>query len=147
MVFSECFMAFLALFDICAENRIFEQEPCFYKFRKMTLTCLINMPSIVGRALLIDKLVMNPGLSYVRITTSYINIGQKITWSQHITWPIQNVGVHPTSGGWRPLYAGRWADTSNFVIHILFFKWKWIPRSGHNISHYKTAKLMIHVQR
>ena len=29
------------------------------------------MPSIVGRALLIDKLVMNPGLSYVRIT-SYI---------------------------------------------------------------------------
>ena len=38
----------------------------------MTLTCLINMPSIVGRALLIDKLVMNPGLSYVRITTSYI---------------------------------------------------------------------------
>ena len=30
------------------------------------------MPSIVGRALLIDKLVMNPGSSYVRITTSYI---------------------------------------------------------------------------
>ena len=30
------------------------------------------MPSIVGRALLIDKLVMNPGLSYVRITLSYI---------------------------------------------------------------------------
>ena len=30
------------------------------------------MPSIVGRALLIDKVVMNPGLSYVRITTSYI---------------------------------------------------------------------------
>ena len=31
------------------------------------------MPLIVGRALLIDKkLVMNPGLSYVRITTSYI---------------------------------------------------------------------------
>ena len=30
------------------------------------------MPSIVGRALLIDKLVMNPGSSYVRIRTSYI---------------------------------------------------------------------------
>ena len=51
------------------------------------------------------------------------------------------------SGGWRPLYAGRWADTSNFVKHILFFKWQLIPRSGHNISHYKTAKLMIHVQK
>ena len=38
----------------------------------MTSACLINMPSIVGRAMLIDKLVMNPGLSYVRITTSYI---------------------------------------------------------------------------
>ena len=83
------------------------------------------MPSIVGRALLIDKLVMSP----------------------HITWPIQNVGVHPASGGWRPLYAGRWTDTSNFVKHILFFKWKFIPRSGHNIWHYKTAKLMIHVQK
>ena len=81
------------------------------------------MPSIVGRTLLIDKLVMNPGLS------------------------IQNVGVHPASGGWRPLYAGQWADTSNFVKHILFFKWKLIPRSGHNISHYKTDKLMIHVQK
>ena len=30
------------------------------------------MPSIVGRALLIDKLVMNLGSSYVRITTSYM---------------------------------------------------------------------------
>ena len=27
----------LALFDIWAENRILSQEPCFYKFRKMTL--------------------------------------------------------------------------------------------------------------
>ena len=49
------------------------------------------------------------------------NIGQKITWSPHITWLIQNVGVHPASGGWRPLYAGRWAYTSNFVKYILFF--------------------------
>ena len=32
--------------------------------------------------------------------------------------------VHPASGGWRPLYAGRWAYTSNFVKHILFFKIK-----------------------
>ena len=29
MVFSEFFMAFLALFDICAENRIFEPRTVF----------------------------------------------------------------------------------------------------------------------
>ena len=27
-----------------------------------------------------------------------------------------------------------------------FYKWKLILRPGHNISHYETAKLMIHVQ-
>ena len=38
------------------------------------------MPSIVGRALLIDKLVMNPGLSYVRITTSYMKGQSEIAY-------------------------------------------------------------------
>ena len=71
VLFSECFMAFLALFDIWAENRILSQERCFYKFRKMTQN-IFNQHAINCRALLIDKLVMNPGLSYVRITTSYI---------------------------------------------------------------------------
>ena len=65
----------------------------------------------------------------------------------HITWPIQNVDHHRLSGDWRPTHAGWWAYTSNFVKHILFFKWKLITRSGHNISHYKTAKLMIHMQK
>ena len=70
VLFSECFMAFLAMFDIWAENRILSQEPCFYKFRKMTQN-IFNQHAINCRALLINKLVMNPGLSYVRIT-SYI---------------------------------------------------------------------------
>ena len=33
---------------------------------------MFNQHAINCRALLIDKLVMNPGLSYVRLTTSYI---------------------------------------------------------------------------
>ena len=33
---------------------------------------MFNQHAINYRALLIDKLVMNPGLSYVRLTTSYI---------------------------------------------------------------------------
>ena len=33
---------------------------------------MLNQRAINCRALLIDKVVMNPGLSYVRITTSYI---------------------------------------------------------------------------
>ena len=33
---------------------------------------MFNQHAINCRALLIDKLVMNPGLSYVRITTSYM---------------------------------------------------------------------------
>ena len=65
-------MAFLALFDIWAENRIFlAKNHVFYKFRKMTQN-MFNHHAINCRALLIDKLVMNPGLSYVRSTTSYM---------------------------------------------------------------------------
>ena len=66
----------------------------------MTSTCLINMPSIVGRALLIDKLVMNPELSYVRITTSYI------------TYRAENYVIHTShdpfkmSASTRPVVAG-----------------------------------------
>ena len=101
-MFRWCFLNASWHFQYCSTSELrtgfFSQEPCFYKFRKMTLnmfnqhaincfwaknrvftnfvkwlyTCLINMPSIIGRALLIDKLVMNPGLSYVRIKTSYI---------------------------------------------------------------------------
>ena len=44
------------------------------------------MPSIVGRALLIDKLVMNPGLSYVRITTSYIKY-----WAENNVIPTHHM--------------------------------------------------------
>ena len=33
---------------------------------------MFNQHAINSSALLIDKLVMNPGLSYVRLTTSYI---------------------------------------------------------------------------
>ena len=64
---------------------------------------------------------MNPGLSYVRLTTSYIKYKAEnhVIPTHHMTH--SNVGVHPASGGWRPLYAGRWAYSSNFVIHILFF--------------------------
>ena len=108
---------------------------------------MFNQHAINCRALLIDKQVMNPGLSPYALQQVIWNIGQKITWSSHITWPIQNVGVHPASGGGRPLYAGRWAYTSNFVKHIMFYKWKLMAKSGHNISHYKTAKVMIHVQK
>ena len=90
---------------------------------------------------------MNPGLSYVRLTTSYIRYRAENYVIPHITWPIQNVGVHPASGGWRPLYAGRWAYTSNFVKYILFFfKWKLIVGSGHNISYHTTAQLSVHVR-
>ena len=115
-MFCWCFLGvlrcFLALFNIWAENRIFEprtrfsehfsnplnmyrwcflnvswyfkhcltselrigflsQEPCFYKFREMTQN-MFNQHAINCRALLVDKLVKNPGLSYVRLTTSYI---------------------------------------------------------------------------
>ena len=38
---------------------------------KMTQN-MFNQHAINCRALLVDKLVMNPGLSYVRLTTSYI---------------------------------------------------------------------------
>ena len=89
---------------------------------------------------------MNPGLSYVRLTTSYIKYRAENHVIPHITWPIQNVDFHPASGGWRPLYAGRWAYTSNFVKYILFFKWKLIVGSGHNISYHTTAQLSVHVQ-
>ena len=37
------------------------QEPCFYKFHKMTQN-MFNQHAINCRVLLIDKLVMNPGL-------------------------------------------------------------------------------------
>ena len=52
-------------------SRFLSQESCFYKFRKMSQN-MFNQHAINCRALLIDKLVMNPGLSYVRLTTSYI---------------------------------------------------------------------------
>ena len=132
---------FWMLHGIFSIVRHLSWEPDFWaKSRVFT-----NFVSINCRALLIDKLVMNPGLSHVRITTGYIRYRAEnhLIPTHHMTHSY--VGVHPASGGWRPLYAGRWAYTSNFVKHILFFKWKLIPRSGHNISHYKTAKFIIHV--
>ena len=70
---------------------------------------MFNQHAINCRALLIDKLVMNPGLSYVRITTSYIKYRAEnhVIPTHHMTHFKKNVGVHPASGGWRPLYAGR----------------------------------------
>ena len=44
MVFSECFMVFLALFDIGAENRIFLAENQIFKnFSKNFKTCLVGV--------------------------------------------------------------------------------------------------------
>ena len=59
------------------------------------------MPSIVGRALLIDKLVMNPGLSYVRITTSYI----KYRAENHVI-PTHHMTQIKMSASTRPVVAG-----------------------------------------
>ena len=56
------------------------------------------MPSIVGRALLIDKLVMNPGLSYVRITTSYIKYRAENPHTSHDPFKM--------SASTRPVVAG-----------------------------------------
>ena len=74
------------------------QEPCFYKFRKMTQN-MFNQHAINCGALLIDKLVMNPGLSYVRHTTSYI----KYRAEHHV---IPTYDPFKMSASTRPVVAG-----------------------------------------
>ena len=58
---------------------------------------MFDQHAINCRALLIDKLVMNPGLSYVRITTSYI----KYRAENHVI-PTH----HITHSKCRPVVAG-----------------------------------------
>ena len=65
----------------------FEPRTVFYKFRKMTQNMFNNQHAINFGALFIDKLVMNPKLSYVRITTSYIKYRAEnyMTPTHHVT--------------------------------------------------------------
>ena len=55
---------------------------------------MFNQHAIKCRALSIDKLVMNPGLSYVRLTTSYIKYRAEMPAS---TRPVV-AGDHSTLG-------------------------------------------------
>ena len=89
---------------------------------------------------------MNPGLSYVRLTTSYI----KYRTENHVipTHHMTHSKCRRPPGRCMLATTLRWALSLYFKVRKIYsvFKWKLIVGSGHNISYYTTAQLSVHVR-
>ena len=90
---------------------------------------------------------MNPGLSYVRLTTSYIRYRAEnyVIPTHHMT----HSKCRRPPGQWWLATTLRWAMSLYFKFRkniFCFFKWKLIVGPGHNISYHTTAQLPVHVR-